>query len=165
MSIPSVRFVAVRFAAALALTGLAAGACTPIRESHGWVADSSSENAAVQPGVDTKSTVMARMGSPSTTANFGANDWYYITALQQNFAYFKPKTTARKITVVRFNTDDVVASVDQFGLEKGKVINYSGQKTPTRGRELGLLEQIFGTVGTQLPIPEDDRNRGGADRR
>jgi outer membrane protein assembly factor BamE (lipoprotein component of BamABCDE complex) len=156
-----------RFVAAIVLAGTAAGvgACTPLRESHGWVSDTTSDTAQVQPGVDTKSTVMARMGSPSTMGTFGQTDWYYITTLQQNFAYFKPKTTARKVTVVRFNADDVVASVDQFGLEKGRVINYADQKTPTRGRELGMLEQIFGTVGTQLPIPEDQQNRGGADRR
>lgn len=158
--------VPARFVAAAALIGvLGASACTPLRESHGWVSDSTSDTVPVQPGVDTKATVMARMGSPSTTGAFAQTDWYYITTLQQNFAYFKPKTAARKVIVVRFNADDVVSTVDQFGLEKGRVINYASQTTPTRGRELGILEQIFGTVGTQLPIPEDDRNRGGADRR
>lgn len=152
--------VSARFVAALlgvSTLALAAG-CTPLRESHGWVSDSASE-AAVQPGVDTKSTVVARMGSPSSTGSFGANDWYYVTALQQSYAYFKPKTTARTVTVVRFTSDDVVASVDKFGVEKGQVIDYATQKTPTRGRELGVLEQIFGTVGAKLPTDPEEAQR------
>lgn len=155
----SARFVALL--AACATLGVAAGGCTPMRESHGWVSDSASQGD-VQPGVDTKSTVMARMGSPSTTSTLAGNDWYYITALQQSYAYFNPKTTARTITVVRFNPDDVVASVDKYGVEQGKIINYATQTTPTRGRELGVLEQIFGTVGTRLPTDaaeQANRNR------
>jgi outer membrane protein assembly factor BamE (lipoprotein component of BamABCDE complex) len=145
----SAHFVATILASA-PICALAAGGCSPIRETHGWIADSASQGE-VQPGVDTKSTVAARMGSPSSTGTFGDNAWYYITTLQQRYAYFTPKTAARTVTVVKFNEDDVVASVDKFGLEKGKVINYANQKTPTRGRELGVLEQIFGTVGTRLP--------------
>lgn len=148
------------FVAALALGGALVSGCTPIRETHGWVSDSASE-AQVQPGVDTRSTVLARMGSPSTTGSFGATDWYYITTLQEQYSSLKPRTTARTVTVVRFNTDDVVAKVDKFGIEKGRVINYSGDKTPTRGRELGVLEQIFGTVGARLPTDQ----QADADRR
>lgn len=142
------------FVAALALSGALAAGCTPVRETHGWVSDSASE-AAVQPGVDTRSTVLARMGSPSSTGSFGSTDWYYITALQEQYSYLKPKTTARTVTVIRFNADDVVDKVDKFGVEKGRVVSYSDDKTPTRGRELGILEQIFGTVGARLPVDRE----------
>ena len=36
-------------------------------------------------------------------------------------------------------------------------VNYVARKTPTRGRELSVLEQIFGTIG-RLPT---DRIGGG----
>jgi outer membrane protein assembly factor BamE (lipoprotein component of BamABCDE complex) len=142
------------FVAALALGGALVAGCTPVRETHGWVSDTASE-AQVQPGVDTRTTVLARMGSPSTTGSFGATDWYYITALQEQYSYLKPRTTARTVTVVRFNADDVVDKVDKFGIERGRVVNYSNDKTPTRGRELGVLEQIFGTVGARLPTDRE----------
>ncbi|MES1202323.1 MAG: outer membrane protein assembly factor BamE, partial [Pseudomonadota bacterium] len=58
------------FVAALALGGALVAGCTPVRETHGWVSDTASE-AQVQPGVDTRTTVLARMGSPSTTGSFG----------------------------------------------------------------------------------------------
>ena len=142
------------FVAALALGGVLVTGCTPVRETHGWVSDTASE-AQVQPGVDTRSTVLARMGSPSTTASFGGTDWYYITSLQEQYSSLKPRTTARTVTVIRFNADDVVDKVDKFGVERGRLINYANDKTPTRGRELGLLEQIFGTVGARLPTDRE----------
>ncbi|MGE3302255.1 MAG: outer membrane protein assembly factor BamE [Hyphomonadaceae bacterium] len=149
------------FVAASLLALVSAGACTPMRESHGWVADSTSTSSEVQAGVDTKSTVLARMGSPSTQGVFGQQTWYYITTLQQSFAFYNPKTTARAILAVRFNDDDVVASVDKFGVERGRVINYADQKTPTRGRELGVIEQLFGNIGSSSPVrpPEEDESR------
>jgi outer membrane protein assembly factor BamE (lipoprotein component of BamABCDE complex) len=151
-------------AGSLASLAVIAAACSPIRETHGWVADTAS-SAEVQPGVDTKATVLARMGSPSTTSVFDQTNWYYITTLQQNYAFYRPKTTARAITVVRFNADDVVASVDKFGIEKGRVISYSRDTTPTRGRELGVLEQIFGTLGQSSPIRTGDEEENRRNRR
>jgi len=151
-------FRAVTFTAVLALS-VGATACAPLHEQHGWVAESSELD--VKPGVDTKTTVLARMGTPSTSGFMEANNWYYITTLQQSFAFYKPKTQARQVTVVRFGENDTVAAVDKYGMEKGRVIAYSGDKTPTRGRELSILEQLLGNVGARPPIPgaQDTRDQ------
>ena len=148
---------AASFTAALALlTG--ATACAPVQEQHGWIADAQSK-VQIKPGVDTKSTVLARMGTPSTNGFLQTNNWYYITTLQESFAFYKPKTEDRTVTVVRFAADDVVSEVDKYGLEKGRVVDYSSDKTPTRGRELGILEQLLGNVGNTSPLPHDDNQQ------
>jgi outer membrane protein assembly factor BamE (lipoprotein component of BamABCDE complex) len=150
----------IRSAASLtAIVALLAStaACAPVREQHGWIPDSQSQ-IEIKPGVDTKSTVLARMGTPSTSGFLESNDWYYITTLQESFAFYKPKTSARSITVVRFASDDVVSKVDKYGLERGRVVAYDDNKTPTRGRELGILEQLLGNVGNKPSLPIDDEN-------
>jgi outer membrane protein assembly factor BamE (lipoprotein component of BamABCDE complex) len=152
---------AASFTAALALI-VGASACAPVHEQHGWIADSQSQ-VDIKPGVDTKSTVLARMGTPSTNGFLDANDWYYITTLQKSYAFYKPKTQARQVMVVRFGANDTVAGIDKYGLEKGRVIAYNADKTPTRGRELSILEQLLGNVGTN-PFPTDERT-GNSDRR
>ena len=60
-----------------------------------------------------------------------------------------------------FNPDGQVTKVAEYGIEDGRYVNFSDRKTPTRGRELSVLEQIFGTIGA---IPTDrlsGQNPGG----
>lgn len=154
----------LRASAAVALMAAGAAACTPVREFHGFVAEDAEATSSVQVGVDTKSTVMQRLGSPSTTAVLDQTAWYYVSATQERFAFYHPRTASRRVMVVRFDENDTVASVDHFGLERGRVISYNTNETPTRGRELGIIEQIFGNIGRGSPLPrseEDDRTRPG----
>ena len=41
-------------------------------------------------------------------------------------------------------------------LKDGKVIAYNGRETPTRGRELTILEQLLGNVGRGGMLPNRD---------
>lgn len=149
--------------AALALLS-AAAACAPTVDRHGFVADSK-DATDIKAGVDTKATVLARMGTPSTTGSFDEESWYYMSTAQSRIAFFDPKTTERHVIAIKFGPDDIVTSVENYGLEKGRVIAYNSEKTPTRGRELGFIEQLFGNIG-RTPAglggdSEQDRNRRG----
>lgn len=147
-------------AAALALG--AATACAPVQTYSGFRPERNDVQIQdPQVGVDTRETVQARFGSPSTTAVFDQTAWYYISAAEERVAFYTPRVTDRHVLVVRFD-GDVVSSVERYGLERGRLINYEGETTPTRGRELGLLEQLLGNVGAP-PIrandPENPRDR------
>lgn len=142
-----------RIAAAVLALGTAA-ACSSTKEHHGYVKDRLGASAPIEPGVDTKSTVLARLGSPSTKGAFGDEAWYYISTDTKSFAFFKPDTTNREVVAVRFGEDDVVQSVDTFGLERGRVVSYANAETATRGRELTFLEQLLGSIGNSpLGLP------------
>ncbi|MET0182229.1 MAG: outer membrane protein assembly factor BamE [Caulobacterales bacterium] len=155
-----------RFAvsASAALLLMAAGAaCSPTREYHGFTAEDEAAPQ-VQIGVDTKQTVMQRLGSPSTQSALETSTaWYYVTSVQERFAFYTPKTVERTILAIRFDANDTVQSVDRYGIDRGQIVAYNNNETPTRGRELGILEQIFGNVGQSSPLPstdEDDRRPG-----
>ncbi len=143
-------------AAAMLLAG--AAACTPVQTHAGFVADSP-QATTVEVGVDTKDTVLARLGSPSTMAALDDSAWYYIASEQERIAFLHPRTVSREVIVVRFDANDQVAAVDRFGLERGRIVAYNQTVTPTRGRELGILEQIFGNVGRGSPIRVDDEEQ------
>jgi outer membrane protein assembly factor BamE (lipoprotein component of BamABCDE complex) len=153
----------VMTAAALALASLAAAACTPVRDTHGVTA-ASPEQLKVEPGVDTKETVARRLGTPSTESMLDQLTWYYVTSVQERFAFYEPRTVERSVMAVRFREDGTVDSVDNFGIERGKVVRYSEDRTPTRGRELGIIEQIFGNVGRASPIASEQDRQGGGRR-
>lgn len=144
--------------AALSAAGLATTACNPIRDTHGFTVQGQ-DQLKVEPGVDTKSTVLARLGSPSTQSSFEQPAWYYITTVQERYAFYKPQTVNREVLVVKFDAEDKVATVDRYGMERGQVVSYNGDRTPTRGRELGLLEQIFGNIGGTPPIRTEEDPR------
>ena len=72
----------------------------------------------------------------------------------------------RSIIAIQFDEEDVVSDVLIYDAEDGRVLDYSSRITPTRGRELGILEQLFGTLGSlrnQLPGMQNPDNRQPGD--
>ncbi|MGE0595548.1 MAG: outer membrane protein assembly factor BamE [Hyphomonadaceae bacterium] len=146
-------------AAALAIATLS-GCITPISTYSGYRPERNNEEIPdPQPGVDTQATVRERFGSPSTTAIFDQTTWYYVSQVQEQTAFFNPETTQRQVMAVRFD-GETVAGVEKYGLERGQVVDYASQTTPTRGRELGLLEQLFGNIGQSPPLRNEEDEQG-----
>lgn len=130
------------------------GCLTPTVAYHGYVADEV-QPAAITPGEDTRSSVLAQLGSPSTESIFDDNTWIYTSYRQESLAYLKPKITEQRVVAIRFGEDDAVEEVLEYDADDGQVIQYASRETPTRGRELGLWEQIFGTIGA-VRLPNSD---------
>lgn len=149
-------------ALALALAAVSAAACSPVQTYNGFNPDrNNAEIPDPQVGVDTRATVVERFGTPSTTAVFDQAAWYYISSVQERVGFYTPRITERRVMVVRFD-GDMVAAVEKFGLERGRVVSYDDHETPTRGRELGILEQLLGNVGRTPPIRTEEQ--GGRPR-
>ena len=88
-----------------------------------------------------------------------------MSSTREQFAFYRPKTSERTVTAIKFGDDDSVQEVGLFNVEDGQTIRYASAETPTRGRELGLLEQIFGTIGAvQLPQERDPNSPTGQRR-
>jgi outer membrane protein assembly factor BamE (lipoprotein component of BamABCDE complex) len=150
-------------ALAVVLAAAAAAACTPIVRRHGYVPEDVPLSA-IQPSVDTKSSVLERYGNPSTSAVFNDDTWYYITNVREQLGYLQPQSSARAIVEVRFDDFGRVAEVKTLSLADARDPSIVGRTTPTRGRELTILEQLLGNVG-RLPtdqISDQDNLPGGA---
>jgi len=152
----------VRLGALAVLAVAGASACAPVQSHSGYRPDYNNVQIAdPQVGVDTRETVQQRFGTPSTTAVFDQTSWYYISAVQERVAFYAPRISQRTIMVVRFDAENKVAGVDKYGIERGRVVAYNEEATPTRGRELGLVEQIFGNIGATPPIRANEEEQGG----
>lgn len=149
----------MRFGFIVSLVGLGfAAACAPIVDTHGFVSSDGKAIAATV-NTDNKTSIITRYGNPSQTGVFNEQVWYYINSVQSQRAFFKPRTTLRTITAISFDEDDKVSEVRNFALEDGKVFAYDNRRTPTRGREVTFLEQIFGSVGrSAINLPGSDPN-------
>lgn len=152
---------------------ISTAACTPMTTYSGFQAVENNP-ADVKPGEDTKSTVMSKLGSPSATSltegsgavpgqeikatpTFDSNLWFYMSQVSDRVAFYKPRVAKRDVVAVQFDPNSQqVASVNKYTLEDGKVIAFNGRETPTRGREITILEQLLGNVGQGGLLPRDD---------
>ncbi len=131
-------------------------ACAPVTSLNGFQAvDIKPQDMKV--GVDTRSTVMSKLGSPSAVATFDPNIWYYVTQTSDKVAYLRPQVKSRTVIAIHFDkADEKVTEVKLLGLGDGFQIAYVNRETPTRGRELSVFEQLLGTVGRGSAIPPDN---------
>jgi outer membrane protein assembly factor BamE (lipoprotein component of BamABCDE complex) len=149
-----------RLAIALVAVGALSAACTPSVSFQGYQAIEA-RPADVKVGADTKNTVRTKLGSPSTISTFDPNVWFYISQVSQHQAFYKPKIIRRDVVAISFSKDDqTVTKVDTLSLKDGRVLAFNGRETPTRGRPLGVMEQLLGTLGQGELNNQQDINPG-----
>jgi outer membrane protein assembly factor BamE (lipoprotein component of BamABCDE complex) len=148
--------------AVIAASLLSTAACAPITSYSGFQAIESDPKD-VKVGTDTKSTVRGKLGSPSATSTFDPNVWFYMNQVKQRVAFRRPTIVQRNVTAITFSKEsEQVESVNNYTLKDGKVIAFNGRETPTRGRELTILEQLLGNVGRGSMLPRDDESVPGS---
>lgn len=130
-------------------------ACAPTTSYNGFQARDE-KPADIKAGTDTRSTVLAKLGSPSARSSFGDPVFYYITQVMQKEAFLKPRVTTRDVVAISFDKDEHVTAVKSYKLKDGYRIAYDNRATPTRGRELNWVEQILGTIGRGGLLPQEN---------
>ena len=132
-------------------------ACAPVVGQNGFQAIDA-RPADIVAGTDTRQTVLTKLGTPSTTSAFESDTvWYYINQVTEKYTYNRPHVTQRSVTEITFNDGGQVSAVRTLGLADGEHIAMNGRETPTRGRQLTILEQLLGNVARgQLPRTEED---------
>ena len=123
-----------------------ASGCTRIRTHQGYQVDKLLVDS-VQPGIDNRESVELTLGRPTFTAQFGQQDWYYVSREMRQLAFASPRPVEQTVLRVRFDPAGNVVAVDRTGLDQVARISPSGDKTPTLGRNRSLFDEIFGNIG------------------
>lgn len=132
-------------AAALIFAGITLSACSPTIQVHGYMPPEA-DIARIKPGVDTTATVENILGLPAGAGIVRDSAWYYVESTFENYTYHAPKVLDRKVLAVNYNKDGVVTDIKRYGIKDGRVIDLANETTETGGRELGVLEQLFGNI-------------------
>jgi len=135
------------FLVAALVAGSALGGCAPLRDHQGFLLDETLASA-IQPGTDTRDSVMNTLGRPTFTGGFDQNDWYYLSRETKNMAFNMPKADTQTVLHIRFDAAGNVAKVERKGMEQVASITPYSDKTPTLGRRRSLWDEIFGNIGT-----------------
>ena len=146
-------------AAAMTLASLlGASACTPVNSFQGFQAVDHAPSD-VKIGEDTRSTVLARLGSPTAVSTFDKDTWFYISQVTSHTAFYHPRVNKRDVVAINFRkSDEQVVAVNTYTVKDGRVIAYNNRETPTRGREMTVLEQLLGSISAAGALPPQEVN-------
>ncbi len=99
-----------------------------------------------------KKNLISSLGYPS-----------FVDPIEKKFFYFSEKTEKKSILkkeikysyvfVFKFNKNDKIIDTKVFNTKEIEKINFSNDKTSNDIVKRGLLEKIFGGVGTQKELP------------
>lgn len=124
--------------------------CSPTFRNHGYIPlDEDLQNLVV--GVDTRDTVAASVGRPGVSGILDESGWYYVRSRYRNYAYRVPEEIDRQVLAISFDEQGVVSNIEQFGLERGRVVRLSRRVTTENTQGVGFLRQAFGNLGRINP--------------
>ncbi|MBS0472030.1 MAG: outer membrane protein assembly factor BamE [Proteobacteria bacterium] len=153
----------MRKTALILATAILVAGCTPVVNNRGYLPDPDAEKN-ITVGKDTKTTIQQALGFPSTEATFtqAGDAWYYISSVEKQIAFFRPSVQSRAILAIYFDKDGKVTDLKHYSLKDGHVVAFETRETPTNGREMTFLQQLFNaTPGVPLGNNNDNRNPGG----
>lgn len=122
------------------------GACATTVDHRGYVPDQETIER-LRTGVDNRDSVAQMLGSPSSVATFDDRTWYYVSKRTERVAFFNEKVVDQRVLAVAFDETGLVIEIRQYTLEDGRIIDPVTRETPTLGRELNIIEQLFGNIG------------------
>lgn len=88
--------------------------------------------------------VLLVLGTPSTVATVSGEAFYYISQrADRAVAFMQTDITDQRVVAVYFDKTRRVERVANYGMRDGKVFDYVSRTTPTGGREISMLGNIF----------------------
>jgi outer membrane protein assembly factor BamE (lipoprotein component of BamABCDE complex) len=92
--------------------------------------------------------VLLALGTPSTTATFDNEVFYYISQTRvRRVAFMNPKLVDQRVLAVYFGEDSRVARIANYGMQDGKPFDFITRTTPTGGADRNFLSQLLAGAG------------------
>lgn len=132
--------------AALSSVAVLSGCKTSEVLHNGYIADQ--ESLDLVPVGASREQALLTLGTPSTTATFDNEVFYYISQKRtRSVAFMKPKLVDQQVLAIYFNKDGVVERRANYTLQDGKLFDSISRTTPTGGKDLTFLQQVLSGVG------------------
>lgn len=147
----------VALAAALAIGGCAMVAPTKETRGHRVEAYQLEE---IVPGVQTRADIAALLGSPSITAPFGDDSWFYVSSVTRTRVGRTQAVDEQTVVAIRFDERGVVQKVEKLGLDDAADVTPVARVTPTPGNDRNFLQLLFGNIGRFTPGSDSGRTPG-----
>ena len=120
--------------------------CAASFTNHGY-APTDTELQAITVGRDTRATVEAAIGRPSSTGVLKSSGWYYLSSRIKHFTYNQPKVIDRQLVAISFSNRGVVQNVERFTLNDGRVIALNRRVTTSGIKGFSFMRQLLQNIG------------------
>lgn len=132
----------IRFLAAPVVAAMLTLAGCAEELQHGYVL---SDDALTQVQVgSSREQVLLVLGTPSTSATFGGEAFYYISSKSSRaVAFMNHATTDQRVLAVYFDDKSRVREIANYGMQDGKVFDFIARKTKTGGADISFIGQIM----------------------
>lgn len=148
--------------AALAVAGVTVSGCTTQEVlNQGYIVDPTA--LALTPVGSSREQVLLSLGTPSTTATFDNEVFYYISQKRvRNAMFLKPRLVEQEILAVYFDDEDTVGKIAHYTLQDGQAFDMISRTTPTGGKDQTFLVQMLtGASGSKATANAIGRSLGG----
>ncbi len=99
----------------------------------------------------TQEQVLIVLGTPSTVATVSGEAFYYISQTSRRSVAFMPyEVRDQRVIAVYFDKDRRVTRLANYGLKDGKIFDFLSQTTPTSGKELNYVGNLFKNIVPKL---------------
>ncbi len=137
---------ALALSAFLGLAGL--GGCSTLENgtiTRGYVFDEQTLSQ-VKIGAPAEQ-VLSILGSPTTTSTIGGDAWYYISQkVEQPLPAMPARVTDQHVYAVYFDKAKRLTRVANYGMDDGRIVDFSTRQTVTIGGESRLIASLMKQV-------------------
>ena len=137
-------FVSARATALCVALAAALGVSGCIGQTHhrGYLI---SESALEQvPVGSSREHVLIALGTPSTTADFGGEVFYYVSqTTNRPVRFMNDRVIDQRVLAVYLGPDGRVSRVANYGLQDGRVFDFVTRATPTGGSDVSFISQLL----------------------
>ena len=99
-----------------------------------------------------KEKLISKLGNPSYIDPI-ENKFFYFSEKSQKKSIFKKELKYSYVFVFKMNENEEIIETKVFNTKDIDTIKFTGDKTSNQIVKRGLLEKIFGGVGTQQELP------------
>ena len=105
----------------------------------------------IKVGIDTKATVLKKLGSASTFDAFSKETWIYISRTTEQKPFYKPKTIDQKAFAITFDESGKVTKIRNLLFKDSKLVKHQTRETKSSGMKSSLLKELFQNLGKVSP--------------
>jgi outer membrane protein assembly factor BamE (lipoprotein component of BamABCDE complex) len=150
----SSKSIRILIASGVLATGLLQGCGATRIDKHGHVF-TDVDLQQIQTGMS-KDQVKLALGTPDTSSTVGGDAYYYISSTRRTRPASRPEVIDRKVLAIYFDQQQSVKQVANYGMKDGVVFDFIKGETPSQGKRLTALEQIFGNIANRRSLLGND---------